>query len=288
MEICTSHFKEDLRWLEKSPWPVSIVHHEGGDPVDCAYTIPNIGFEATSYLKYIIERYDTLPDHVAFIHGHEEAWHQQGDRSLFDMIRTANIQKYDFVPINNAWRCVNSELQMKAEIEFVEHFNLPSVPVDFITCCGGQFIVSKRAILKNPKSVYEYLYNIAGDKTSAIYFELQWHSIFRCGDSIIPRYDYFDPPLKEILYHNSCNIRVYLNEFTPCFIGKNPYPGMIHVETQEEYDYYSIRGASFFVHYEDIEVNFILDTNKLFFLHDVVILFKTMKKYDDIANSLKH
>ena len=45
MEICTSHYNEDLEWLRKSPWPVSIVHHEGGTPIDCTYLIPNFGFE---------------------------------------------------------------------------------------------------------------------------------------------------------------------------------------------------------------------------------------------------
>jgi hypothetical protein len=93
IEICTSHFNEDLGWLEKSPWPVTVVHHEGGTPVDYTYLIPNVGFETTSYLKYIIERYDSLPDHVAFIHGHETAPHQLGDRPMLDMIRDANIQK---------------------------------------------------------------------------------------------------------------------------------------------------------------------------------------------------
>ena len=146
LEICSSHFNEDLEWLKKSQWPVSIVHHEGGAPVEYTYVIPNVGLEVSAYLKYIIERYDTLPDHVAFIHGHETAWHQQGGRPMLDMIKTANIEKYDYVPLNNSWRCVNSEKQMADQLEFIKA-NKFTVDPHFITCCGGQFIVSKKAIL---------------------------------------------------------------------------------------------------------------------------------------------
>jgi hypothetical protein len=289
MEICTSHFKEDLGWLDKSPWPVSIVHHEGGDPVEYTYSIPNRGFEVTSYLKYIIERYDTLPDHVAFIHGHEEAWHQQGDRPLLEMIRTANIEKYNYVPLNNSWRCVTSKLQMHSENEFSDKYGIPPAPENFITCCGGQFIVSKNAILRHPRGLYEYFYDIVEDKASAIYFELLWHAIFLCGDSIIPREDYFNPPLKEVLYHTSCNIPILIRDFKLCFVGKNSFPGMIHIKTQEEYNYYQIRGATFFVHeHEDIEVDFIIDLNKLFFVHNVALVFKSMKIFDDITRILSN
>jgi len=292
MEICTSHFKEDLRWLEKSPWPVSIVHHEGGDPVDYTYLIPNKGFEATSYLKYIIERYDTLPEHVAFIHGHEEAYHQQGDRPLLEMIRTANIAKYDYVPLNNTWRCMNSQLQMKAEIEFANKYQLPAIPENFILCSGAQFIVSKEAIQRNSKSVYHFLYNIIDDKTSAIFFEMKWHHIFGCGASIIPRDDYFCPPLKEILYDRSCRIPIYLEDFTACIIGTNPVPGMIHIKTQEEYDYYNIRGATFFcVEGDDItDVPFEYLKFNIVFANDVTLslIFETIKIFNDIARTLSN
>ena len=76
MEICTCHYKEDLAWLDNCEFIVNIVHKEGGTPIpNYTYCIPNIGCEATAYLKYIIERYDTLPDYTAFLHGHETSYH---------------------------------------------------------------------------------------------------------------------------------------------------------------------------------------------------------------------
>ena len=57
MEICTSHYNEDLTWLKESPWPVIVIHKEGGVPFPTSYTIPNEGYEASSYLFYIIIYY---------------------------------------------------------------------------------------------------------------------------------------------------------------------------------------------------------------------------------------
>ena len=34
-------------------------------------------------------------------------------------------------------------------------------------------------------------------KIDAVYFELVWHMIFKCGNSIVPKNDHFYPKLKE-------------------------------------------------------------------------------------------
>jgi len=286
IEICTSHFNEDLGWLEKSPWPVTVVHHEGGTPVECAYTIPNVGFETTSYLKYIIERYDSLPDHVAFIHGHETAPHQLGDRPMLDMIRDANIQKYDYVPLNNCWRCVIPELQMKNEIEFANKHGFPKPADYFITCCGAQFIVSKKTLLTHTKEQYQHMYSVTIEKYDAIYFEFTWHSIFGCGPSIVPYVDHFTPKLSEILYSTGGSVPMVLSKFKPCFIGSSPKLGIIHITNQAEYDYYSIRGGTFFVNEDRIEIDFIIDKNKCIPISIVNIIIKNIDIFEEIVKTL--
>ena len=81
--IVTSHFTEDLEWLKQSKYPVVVCSKVGAHipaiPADTKCIIPNIGNEASSYLKFIITYYDNLPEHVAFIHGHETSWHQSVD-----------------------------------------------------------------------------------------------------------------------------------------------------------------------------------------------------------------
>lgn len=294
LEICTSHFNEDLTWLEKSIWPVSIIHHEGGTHIDYTYIIPNIGFEVTSYLKYIIERYDSLPEHVAFIHGHENDWHQLGDRPMLDMIRDANIQKYDYVPLNNCWRCVQSEMQCIEESEFAKNNNLPNMSPFFITCCGGQFIVSKKSILKNSKSDYEAWYSLVNTKSNAIYFELYWHVIFGCNDSIVPFVDNFTPSLKEILYHPSCCIPMICYKFKPCFMGSITSLNIIHITNQAEYEYYNIRAGTFFVNTDDkCYIKLKIDYGKLIliqhfdYIKQIILIFqKIAYEQSSIDNEL--
>jgi hypothetical protein len=261
LEICSSHFNEDLEWLKKSPWPVSIVHHEGGAPVDYTYLIPNVGLEASAYFKYILERYDSLPDHVAFIHGHETSWHHQGDRPLLDMIKTANFEKYDYIPLNNCWRCVNSSKQMVDQLECLENNKFTVEPI-FITCCGGQFIVSKKAILANTKKQYEDWCASLKHANDAICFELIWHTIFGCGSSIVPLVDHFVPRLSEVLYAPSSDIPMLLCKFKPCLLGGHIREGFINVTNKAEYEYYSIRGGTFFAD-EHSRIDFKIDTNKL-------------------------
>lgn len=80
LEIVSCHYKEELLWLEDSPYPVNVVGKEGGDTplletskFKSVNVIPNFGLEASSYLWFIIERYDSLPERVAFM------CHRQGN-----------------------------------------------------------------------------------------------------------------------------------------------------------------------------------------------------------------
>lgn len=252
MEICTSHYDENLDWLSKSPWPVSIVTHQGGAPVPSdqasvigTWVIPNRGFEATAYLKYIIERYDSLPEAVAFIHGHEEAPHQQGGRHMFDLIHEANINKYGYVPLNNSWRCVISPSQMRNFMHrWHELLNVP-MPERFVVDTGAQFVVTRERILSNTKEQYQYLFDQIESKDDATILEHVWHYIFGDKISMTPHVDYFDPPLKEILY-TACTLPFLRDDIPWCYIGQHAPGGMVAIRTDDDYNYYKKRAGMFF------------------------------------------
>jgi hypothetical protein len=207
MEIVVSHYNEDLEWLGRSSWPVVIVEHEGSSPwfiknVKERYCIPNHGREATAFLKYIIERYYTLPDRVAFIHGHESSWHQKGDRPLLHLIRDANVSKYSFIPLNNYW--VSKLLPPEVTL-FAERWKIymkEDLPRGFQCHVCAQFIVSREAIQHTPKERYIELFDKVmngEDKRDAVILEHIWHFLF--GEPLQMQLftDYFDPPIKE--YH---------------------------------------------------------------------------------------
>lgn len=195
LHIVASHWKEDLEWLKKSKWPVIVIDKEGADPswVKPQHIIPNKGKEATAYLKYIIENYDELPDHVAFIHGHEESYHQKHDRPLLEMIEHANIDKHGFIPLNNCMRWYinvdeggpwGKNFTCAKIFGFPDHMRRPEGFI-FSFPTSAQFIVSKEKILGNSKELYEKWYYIfmnidyfGSDAIYPFFFEAMWHVIF--------------------------------------------------------------------------------------------------------------
>jgi hypothetical protein len=199
--IVTSHWKEDLTWLTKSPFPVILIDKEGAapSPLIPQHIIPNKGQETPVYLKYIIENYDTLPDFVAFIHGHENAWHHGHiNKTLLEVIAGANISKYDFIPLNNYFRIYafkntnhfasddNTALYFE---EKWDRYNMPQnlKPVHaspVIAPISAQFIVSKRRILMYSKETYmnwytQFINDIdTGNNSIGVFFEYIWHILF--------------------------------------------------------------------------------------------------------------
>jgi hypothetical protein len=166
MEIVTSHWNEDLEWLKKSKYPVVLVDKIGASPtcIEPAYVIPNKGNEASSYIKYIIERYDTLPERIAFIHGHEDSYHYKHDKPLLDLIEAAN-PSYGYIPLNGwvrYYRFMNEEEVLNSP-KLWDTLGLPSnikpkIGSVLLFEPNGQFIVSRQRIHLHPKEVYEKMY----------------------------------------------------------------------------------------------------------------------------------
>lgn len=272
MEICVSHYDEDLLWMKDCEFPISTVTHYGAGtkmakiPIKDQYLITNIGREASAYLHYIIARYDTLPERVAFIHGHENAWHQNSDRPFLDMIRHAQVDKFGYVPLNNHWRCVNTEGQFKNfDAKWNEMFNM-KLPEAFIVDSCGQFVVRRERILRNTREQYIELLSHLDRDEYAIILEHSWHYIFGEKISMEPRKDYFEPPLKEILYF-CASLPTSTDQLKFGYMGnpdrvKHLNGPIVHVKTEEEYEYYRKRGTLFFRFVDDNPLVFFKNEDK--------------------------
>lgn len=231
MEICVSHYSENLEWLKAFEGPVVVIDHDGAEPhpFETYVTVPNSGYEASAYLKYIIERYDSLPDHVAFIHGHEEADHQLGGRPMLEMIRTANIQKYGYVPLNNAWRYVLSDMQLNKFADRWKQLFAAPMPDRFTLDTAAQFVVSKERILANPKRKYEFLYENIDTKDDATIIEHMWHYIFGEKISMEPQSDLFVPPLDEI---KMCNYQLTPGKVRIALMSSDEFREKVNLPTE--------------------------------------------------------
>lgn len=192
--IVSSHWKEELGWLDNIDIPVIVCGKEGeaDAPIqsDSRCKMPNVGHEAGSYLKFIIEYYDELPHNVAFIHGHEEAYHQL--KNLSEQLTTGAWKGKQYYSLNGHFtdRPPGSDPMNKLERVWNDLFK----PILGFDCpehihsdCCAQFVVTREKLRSYPKSVYENWYNfiLSGYKSydltmydSAVMFELVWHILF--------------------------------------------------------------------------------------------------------------
>jgi hypothetical protein len=148
-----SRYKEDINWLKKISYKY-VLYNKG--PSDIVNNInykqlPNVGREAHTFLTYIVDNYDSLPDFVGFL---------QGDpfpHSIFMGHRLSKFKGEDFYPLSP-----NTKYQEEARayIDLIEnstakYFGIVRPAGEFPF--GAQFIVSRDKILKHSLKEYEFL-----------------------------------------------------------------------------------------------------------------------------------
>ena len=156
------------------------------------YNIPvNKGNEASVYLKYIIDNYETLADFTFFMHDDEYTWHHSGSIiNLFDEAVMSNKLYYNVNDkcilgsiINNPW--YNDILIWYNEYieKYIPINTLPHKDWTQNHRGSAQFLVHKSLIKKLPLEFYENLYNwiITTDMTndkSGRFLEWTWNILF--------------------------------------------------------------------------------------------------------------
>ena len=203
--IVSTHFREDLTWLQKAKVPVVVCTKVGSDepsmPTDDRCILPNKGREASTFLKFIVEYYYDLPRRIAFVHGHETSYHQLMPWSILETIDRAKLQ-YGYININNKDYSHKSIYEGKNHVLlrqlWHEHF-APFLgrdePIDLHQACCAQFVVSRDRILSLPKRAYQHWLDMFFDDgiyekyectewNLAVVFEFLWPVIFRDPDQI--------------------------------------------------------------------------------------------------------
>jgi hypothetical protein len=154
------------------------------------YNIPvNKGNEASVYLKYIIDNYETLADFTFFIHDDEYAWHHSGSIiNLFDEAVMSNKLYYNIndkciLPesiINHRWYNDILIWYNKYIEKYIPINTLPNKEWTQNYRGSAQFLVHKSLITNLPLEFYENLYKwiITTDMTndkSGRFLEYTWH-----------------------------------------------------------------------------------------------------------------
>jgi hypothetical protein len=192
--LCASHYQEDLNWLRTIQTPYIIVTKDPSARFD-GYALRiehNRGNEVSSYLRYIVEYYDSFPEFTLFLHGHNQDWHQY--YPVYYIIEHLGFQK-GFESINNVVVFpydVQTDARLRSLWPILFADELGDIPeTGFKDKCCAQFLVHRDRIHLRSKAFYQRLYDylIADSQddaaqldgyhcTMSYVMEMVWHYIF--------------------------------------------------------------------------------------------------------------
>ena len=155
--VVVAKYKEDINWVNELNYPY-IVYDKSKD-------YPNVGRESETYLRYIIDNYNNLPDRIVFLQGHP-----------FDHLKIPSIA------------FVNKEIELNKDTketillrgDYLEGHNKYTrtfesysklfdnkVPEFFVFSTGAQYIVHKESILHRPLEYYKTIVSVIRDKNNS-------------------------------------------------------------------------------------------------------------------------
>lgn len=191
--VIVAHYKENLDWVKNISSEVFVISKTIESPARVTH---NKGNEAALYFEFIINYYDSLPDKMLFVHGHQNSYHQDfsadhiANNVLWDAADYFSVNRRDyyqsnFVSLPEWMYIVNNWKVFEGYISFPENLR-------YYSC--AQFVVDKKCVLRHNKETYQHfnnwLINTSLDNfVSARVFEYLWHYIFT-GDITEPQREY--------------------------------------------------------------------------------------------------
>lgn len=193
-----THYDMDITWIDEiqdNDVDIVIYSNSGNFPelkrnTKNIFNPINLGREAHLYLKFIMDNYYSLPDEILFTHSHKTDWSQDFSMpfiidnikwNAFDYFNVASRQHYNSLfTQGNYGHGSPKEWMQNCWFLFEDKFQFPQ---EIFYYAGGQFKVSKKAILQHPIEYYkkfdDWLMSTDWpDWISARIFEYTWHLIF--------------------------------------------------------------------------------------------------------------
>lgn len=154
--VVIAHYAEDVSWISSLPSDIYIALYWRNKPEEKYNLNHNNGKEASPYMDFIIRHYYDLPEYIAFVHGHQESWHNVG--MIQDQLANIKWNAAYYIDLNyKNFHCMLTSQQPEQAIHsyhhaFVRYGNelpngLPVDPIPFCNYCCAQFIVHRSLIL---------------------------------------------------------------------------------------------------------------------------------------------
>jgi hypothetical protein len=161
--VIVSRYKDNINWVNKLTHPYTIIDKENTS---------NVGNEAWSYIRFLIDNYYNLPDRMLFVHGHENSYHQ--DYPTWYIANNLNWN-LEFMNINSR-RFEEQYISLINDFEDNEHnyrksyeswiktpwkhiFDQFPIPHTLTFLGHAQFLVSKNYVLRHPIHFYKHILN---------------------------------------------------------------------------------------------------------------------------------
>lgn len=163
-----ARYNEDISWTKHLP---NLFLYNKGKSLAHSIPLPNVGREGHTYYHHIITHYDQLPDYIVFLQGHPFD-HSPNLFKTLERLFTRKPKRFSLLSetilsnditdgttwhwnLHSWWYklpAIPKDLPMK-----IYHQLLKSKPNNNILYygTGAQFMVSKQAIQRHPKSFYQ-------------------------------------------------------------------------------------------------------------------------------------
>lgn len=232
--FCISHFNGDISWVQNIKQGNYIIYNKSGMNIDHItnnyISIKNVGYNIYSYLKFIIQNYDNLPNVTVFCkdniftrHINIELFLRLIKRKCFTSLENysknyefpvnINLSDNGFVEINNSWYKFNFPRKYFSEYNdfysyIFKNFDLP----DFIRFSpGANFVVPKENILLRSKNFYKNLINFIDYSELSCESHFLERSLNTIFDSNVQSSDWMDHEITTkqlILLEEKCSINI--------------------------------------------------------------------------------
>jgi len=196
--VIVARYDEDVHWLDSMRSKGMSVEILQSFNSDAPNFVENVGNEAMKILRFIVDHYSNLPEHVIFVHAGAKDWHDprpknqtllSWDWSVADKKgiaflptsapclvensttpraeRHLAIGRWDLVhDVDSNHECLELEQHSKQQMSTLRDAweqtfedELGPLPSHWVTPCCAQFEVTRSAILQHPRSFYEKVIN---------------------------------------------------------------------------------------------------------------------------------
>jgi hypothetical protein len=157
--IIVARYNEKIEWTKQFS---NVIIYNKGEQLNNGYNeilLNNVGREQHTFFKYIYDNYDNLENYSIFLQGNP--FDHLNDEIVDKLNNIINDKEYnkDFEMLSNGIILCNlSGCKYHGGLPLMETyeklFNERKEDMEFTFGAGGQFIVSKKNILKHPRDFY--------------------------------------------------------------------------------------------------------------------------------------